>query len=86
MRLYDVLIKQGCVFGTSGEKERPLYYVNDNEIYEPDEYKIDTGNSVQDTIDSYRKYYLNDKSSFAKWGGLVENMRKPPEWWKNANV
>ena len=52
----------------------------------PDEYKIDTGNPVQDTIDSYRKYYLGDKSSFAKWGGLTENMRHPPEWWKNANV
>ena len=52
----------------------------------PDEYKIDTGNPVQDTIESYRKYYLEDKSSFAKWGGLVENMRQPPEWWKNANV
>tara|TARA_Y100000758_G_scaffold139883_1_gene99118 strand:- start:179 stop:520 length:342 start_codon:yes stop_codon:yes gene_type:complete len=52
----------------------------------PDEYKIETGNSVQDAIESYRKYYLEDKSSFAKWGGLVENMRQPPEWWKNANV
>ena len=52
----------------------------------PDEYKIDTGNPVQDTIESYRKYYLEDKSSFAKWGGLVENMRQPPDWWKNANV
>ena len=52
----------------------------------PDEYKIETGNSVQDAIESYRKYYLEDKSSFAKWGGLVENMRQQPEWWKNANV
>ena len=52
----------------------------------PDEYKIDTGNPVQDTIDSYRKYYLNDKSSYAKWGGLVENMRQHQEWWNNDNV
>jgi len=56
----------------------------------PDEYKIDTGTPVQDTIESYRKYYLEDKSSFAKWGGPVEKMRQPPEWWKvgvpNANI
>ena len=52
----------------------------------PEEYKIETGNSLQDTIESYRKYYIEDKSSFAKWGGSVENMRQPPEWWKNANV
>lgn len=52
----------------------------------PDEYKIETGNSLNDAIESYRKYYLEDKSSFAKWGGLVENMRQQPEWWKNANV
>ena len=52
----------------------------------PEEYKINTGNSLNDAIESYRKYYIKDKSSFAKWGGIVENMRQPPEWWKNANV
>ena len=52
----------------------------------PDEYKIETGNSLNDAIESYRKYYIKDKSSFAKWGGIVENMRQPPEWWKNANI
>ena len=52
----------------------------------PEEYKIDTGNPLNDAIESYRKYYIKDKSSFAKWGGIVENMRQPPEWWKNANV
>lgn len=52
----------------------------------PDEYKINTGNPVQDTIESYRSYYLNDKADFAKWGGIVENMRQPPGWWINANI
>ena len=52
----------------------------------PEEYKINTGNPLNDAIESYRKYYIKDKSSFAKWGGIVENMRQPPEWWKNANV
>ena len=27
--LYDKLIQQGCIFGTSGERERPLYFVSD---------------------------------------------------------
>ena len=52
----------------------------------PDEYKIETGNPLNDAIESYRKYYLEDKSSFAKWGGIVEGMRQQPEWWKNANI
>ncbi len=53
----------------------------------PEEYKIMLNNDpVQDTVDSYRNYYLNDKISFAKWGGNVEGMRQPPEWWTNANV
>ena len=50
----------------------------------PDEYKIVTGNPQEDTIESYRKYYIGDKSRFAKWGGIVENMRNAPEWYINV--
>ncbi len=33
---------------------------------------------TNDTINSYRNYYLNDKSRFAKWN----KGRNPPSWWK----
>lgn len=38
----------------------------------PDEYKS------EDAIDSYRRYYIMDKSRFAKW----EKGREAPHWWK----
>ena len=38
----------------------------------PDEYKVD-GNSVA----AYRKYYMGEKSGFAKW-----SKRRKPLWWK----
>lgn len=37
----------------------------------PDEYKSD------DPVASYRKYYINDKSSIASW-----KRRGPPDWWQ----
>jgi hypothetical protein len=37
----------------------------------PDEYKS------SNAIDSYRRYYIMDKSRFAKW----EKGRKAPHWW-----
>lgn len=36
----------------------------------PDEYKC------EDTVTSYRNYYIGAKAHFAKW------KTKPPEWWK----
>lgn len=41
----------------------------------PDEYKSD------DTISSYRKYYINDKKSFAKW-----TKRNVPYWFNNKII
>jgi hypothetical protein len=42
----------------------------------------------QNTIESYRSYYMNwSTENNAKWGGLVEDMRQPPSWiLENANV
>jgi hypothetical protein len=46
----------------------------------------------KDTIEAYRDYYIQKKSTFAKWGGAANNNRLPPEWYvrglelKNANV
>ena len=42
----------------------------------PNKYKIDTGNPIDDIIQSYRKYYIEAKLSFA-------NMREAPEWYIN---
>jgi hypothetical protein len=36
----------------------------------PDQYK------VNDVVQSYRNYYLNDKRPIAKW-----TKRNPPDWW-----
>ena len=43
----------------------------------PNKYKIDTGNPIDDIIQSYRKYYIEAKLSFA-------NMREAPEWYINV--
>jgi len=49
----------------------------------------------KDTIEAYRDYYIQKKSSFAKWGGAAKNNRLPPHWYvkgldmkrlTNANV
>jgi hypothetical protein len=40
----------------------------------PDQCKEDA------TIPAYRKYYIVEKSSFAKW-----TKRSKPDWWENAN-
>ncbi len=42
----------------------------------------------QNTIESYRSYYMNwSTENNAKWGGLVEDMRQPPSWiLENANI
>lgn len=45
----------------------------------PDEVKVD-GNSIQ----SYRNYYINNKTHLAKWSGKV-NSRNIPEWF-HANI
>ena len=36
--------------------------------------------SIQDTVDAYRKFYLTDKISFAKWN----KGRSAPDWWING--
>ena len=51
-------------------------------IIVPDQYKINTGSITEDVVQSYRKFYIEDRSRFAKWGGNVENMRQPPNWFK----
>jgi hypothetical protein len=38
----------------------------------PDEYKVSN-----DPISAYRKYYMGEKSSFAKW-----TKREVPEWFQ----
>ena len=36
---------------------------------------------LQNTIEGYRNYYIKwTKDKNAKWGGIVENMRQPPNW------
>jgi len=36
---------------------------------------------IQNTIEGYRNYYIKwTKDKNAKWGGIVENMRQPPNW------
>lgn len=39
----------------------------------PDEYKVDG-----DVVEAYRRYYVNDKSSFARWEWPNA---KIPDWW-----
>jgi len=35
----------------------------------------------QNVIEGYRNYYIKwTKEKNAKWGGIVENMRQPPNW------
>ena len=46
----------------------------------PDELRIDTGNLIEDTVQSYKNFYIKEKSSFAKWGGPEGKMRQPPNW------
>lgn len=53
----------------------PENITNNNTFIEPpkcmpDEFKVD------DTIQSYKNYYLGAKSSFAKW-----TKRNSPDWW-----
>jgi hypothetical protein len=49
----------------------------------PDEVKVSpTGNSIYDSVMSYRNYYIKNKTKLASWKGKV-NGREVPDWYHN---
>ena len=67
VNLYDVLdVESDC-----SKKDIIRAYRNLVKKFHPDKYKDD------DYVIAYRRYYINDKKSFAKW----EKGRKQPKWW-----
>ena len=58
---------------TSLPKNIPVGYFEDPPPAMPDYCKLPS------SVDSYKKYYINEKANFAKW-----TKREIPEWFKNA--
>jgi hypothetical protein len=55
--------------------EFPKYKMTEFALAMPDEYKTD------DVVESYRRYYVADKLTFARW-----NYSQVPDWWPKNEI